>query len=204
MSAHLGDDLELFALGDLSPERRSEIEAHLASCDDCARELGEAEETLADLSGLLPAYRAPKSRTQRSRRSPFATGSLAAAFAVGAIVAGGTVAYVGHTAVVANDDARARVAMLHSHFMHVTLQPAGGTAPLAKIVYPPDRSWLYAIVDEGRPGFRLIAREGAAVRDLGTLAAHDDTSSLFVERPGEVRELELVADGRVVARGMLR
>ncbi|MBV8074668.1 MAG: zf-HC2 domain-containing protein [Candidatus Eremiobacteraeota bacterium] len=204
MSAHLGDDLELYALGDLSSGERAKVEAHVADCAECARALGEAEQSLAELSGLLPSYRAPRRPQQRGRWSRLTGGALAAAFVVGMIVAGGTVGYLDHTAVVANDDARARVAMLHSHFAHVPLEPVAAGAPRAKIVYPPDRSWLYAIVDDGRPGYRLIARDGATARDLGTLAAHDETSSLFVTGPGDVHVVELVLDGRVVARGMLR
>ena len=65
MSAHLGDDAELYALGLLEPERRAEIDAHVAGCADCLRLLGEAEATAAALADTLPSL--PPSAAAASR-----------------------------------------------------------------------------------------------------------------------------------------
>jgi len=91
------DDLELFALGDLAPERRAEIEAHLAECPDCRatveayrRLLGEIEQT-SDTGeprrGFEPSLRqavAGEIRTQRRWR--YARRAMAAASAAAALV----------------------------------------------------------------------------------------------------------------------
>lgn len=200
MSAHYDEELELFALGDLEPEQRAAIEEHVTACDACARRLAEAEETLARMSSMLPAYRAPH-RTQTAWR-PSARVAVASAFFAGAIAAVLTLGFlnVNHFS---SDDVRAQVAMIHSHFEHTELQPAAAGAPATKIIFPKDHSWLYAIVESGRTGYRLLAATpSGTTQDLGGLASHGATSSLFIERPPP-GEIELEFEGRVVARGTL-
>lgn len=197
---HPDDDLQLYALGDLSFEERSAVEAHLEGCVECSRIVGEAESALADMSDLIPAFRAPR----RSRFRPnFWRGAIAAALIVGMILAGGTVALI-RQAQGRNDDVRAQVAMTNSHFNHVQLDPVAAGAPAAKVIYARDKSWLYAIVDDGHEPFRLVAVDFAGRHDLGTLAGHGITSSLFVEKTPEVKQVELLSGDRVIARGMLK
>ena len=200
MNAHYDEELELFALGDLEPAERAAIEEHVRDCADCSRRLAEAEETLARMSSMLPAYRAPH-RTQTAWR-PSARVAVASAFFAGAIAAVLTLAFV-NVNHASSDDVRAQIAMVHSHFQHAELRPAVAGAPLTKIIFPPGRDWLYAIVDDGRSGYRLLASSPSGpARDLGGFAAHGATSSLFVERPPP-GEIELEFDGRIVARGTL-
>ena len=61
MSEHIGDDAALYALGILDEVSRRRIEAHVVSCDTCARELGEAEMQVATLAAAEPQYRPPAS-----------------------------------------------------------------------------------------------------------------------------------------------
>lgn len=198
MNAHYEEELELFALGDLEPNERAAIEEHVQSCAECSQRLAEAEETLARMSSMLPSYRAPH-RTQTAWR-PSARVAVAASFFAGVLAAVLTLAFVNlnHAS---GDDVRAQVAMIHSHFVHTEMHPVIPGAPAAKIVYSPDHAWLYAIVADGRSGYRLLASPASgSPRDLGGFAAHGATSSLFVENPPS-GEFELEFDGRVVARG---
>lgn len=205
MSAHLGDGLELYALGDLSDEERTAIEGHLESCEECTRALAAAEEVLAQMTSLLPAYRAPR-RTQLRKfwALPAARMAMAASFVVGLLVAAGTLPFLGVRPSATSDDVRAQVAMTHAHFVHVELHPVAPDAPAVKVIFPRDRSWIYVIADDGRPGYHLLATAGSApASDLGVLVAHGASSSLFVDHTVSRSELELVRDGSTLARGML-
>ena len=206
MSTHLGDEIELYALGDLSHEERAAVEAHLAVCMECTRSVGEAERTLAEFAELLPSYRAP--RAARMQSSARWRGAIAAAFIAGLLVAGGTLAFVNRAwsgnATIGQQDVRAQIAMVNSHFDHTTLAPASPGAPPAKVIFARDKAWLYAIVNDNDPGYHLVAVSGDTRRDLGVLTVHGATASLFVQHPPSLSELALVNGDRVVARGMLR
>ncbi|HTX02528.1 MAG TPA: zf-HC2 domain-containing protein [Candidatus Acidoferrales bacterium] len=205
MSTHLGDELELYALGDLSPEERADVEEHLATCEECVRALAAAEDALAQMTALLPAYRAPRRTALRSLWTmPVARMAIAAAFVVGLLVAAGTLPFLTIKPGTSNQDARAQIAMTHAHFEHVQLTPLVPGAPAVKVIYARDRSWIYAIADDGRPGYHLYLAAGSSQpRDLGELIAHDGSASLFVEQPPAGNELLIVSNGRALARGML-
>jgi len=173
MSAHLGDDAELYALGLLEPERRAEIDAHVAGCADCVRLLGEAEATAAALADTLP--RLPPSAAAAARFAAAVSGLQAGVGPVGPgvapafrrpvetrwgwfaglaltaalLVALGTSWYqVGVLRGRAQDAQLAVATLVHSHFLHVsmTVAPAAGGLA-AKVVYARDGSWLYVLVD---------------------------------------------------------
>jgi len=205
MSTHLGDELELYALGDLSPEERANVESHLATCDECLQALGVTEEALARMTSLLPSYRAPRRSALRNLWTmPVARTAIAAAFVIGLLVAAGTLPFLSVRPGTSDQDARAQIAMTHAHFEHIELAPLVAGAPAVKVIYARDRSWMYAIADDGRPGYHLfIVGESRRPQDLGELAAHDGSASLFVEHPPAGNELQLVSNDRVLARGML-
>ncbi|MGH7661701.1 MAG: zf-HC2 domain-containing protein [Vulcanimicrobiaceae bacterium] len=201
MNEHYSEELELYALGDLDEQDRAAIEAHALTCAECARRLGEAEETLASMSSLLPAYRAPQRRP--STWKPTARIAVAAAFVAGLLVAAFTLAFV-NVGSGSNDDVRAQIAMTHAHFQHVQLAPVAAGAPAAKVIYAQDRSWLYVIVDDGRSGYRLLSAGPSGAHELAALVAHGGSSSVFIEHPPDSSTLELALGSSVVARGTLR
>ena len=59
MSEHIGDDAALYALGILDEVSRRRIDAHVAACDSCAAEIGNAEAEVATLAAAEPQYRPP-------------------------------------------------------------------------------------------------------------------------------------------------
>lgn len=202
MSEHFEEDLELYALGDLDEPERAAIDAHAKTCAQCARRLGEAEETLASMTSLLPAYRAPQRRGAVWK--PAARVAVAAAFVAGLLVASFTLAFVNVGGGSNNDDVRAQIAMTHAHFEHIELEPVAGGAPAAKVIYAQDRSWLYAIVGDGRSGYRLLSVGPSGTHELGQLVAHGGSSSVFIAHPPDGSDLELVFGNGIVARGTLR
>ena len=201
MSEHFEEELELYALGDLDERERAAIDAHAKTCAECARRLGEAEETLASMTSLLPAYRAPQRRPAVWK--PAARVAVAAAFVAGLLVATFTLAFM-NLGGGSNDDVRAQIAMTHAHFEHIELEPAAAGAPAAKVIYAQDRSWLYVIVDDGRAGYRLLSAGPTGTHGLGQLVAHGGSSSLFIAHPPDSNDLELAFGNAVVARGTLR
>jgi len=205
MSMHLGEELELYALGDLSPEERANVEQHLETCDECIRALAAAEETLAQMTSLLPAYRAPRRTALRSLWTmPAARIAIAASFVIGLLLAAGTLPFLGVKPGISGDDVRAQIAMTHSHFEHVQLTPLVTSAPSVKVIYARDRAWMYAIADDGRAGYHLYLAAGSSPpHDLGELVAHEGSASLFVEHPPAGNELLLISNDRTLARGML-
>jgi hypothetical protein len=198
---HLGDQLELYALGDLSPEERRAVEAHVADCADCAALLGEAEQTLSELAELLPRYVAPRKKRRFSRTQVWL--GAAAAVIVAAVLAGVGGAGFEQQLLGTSDDVRAQSAMARAHFNHASLTPVGSGIPASKVVYARDFAWLYAIVDDGSGTYRLSGSGGGAERDLGAFHGNGLTATLFVEHPGTLKEVELTRDGQVVARAKL-
>lgn len=59
------EDFELFALGVLEGQERSEIESHIASCADCSRKLAEARGRVALLSLTAPPHQPSLAVRQR-------------------------------------------------------------------------------------------------------------------------------------------
>lgn len=201
---HLDDDAELYALGLTERERDAEIEAHLAECGDCRARVIAAEEAAASLAAALPPAPADAKRAQGAPVRPAAERgawwpSLAAAAAV---VLGLTAAAEGFIAQSASAQlARTDVALTaiaSSHFGHTTLTSDPGI--VAKAIYARDGAWCYVVASGAPRGAHVIVRRGGAARDLGALDA-GAPATLFVRDPGRPDSIEVVADGRAVARG---
>lgn len=220
MSSHLGDLAQLFALGVLEPGERAEVEAHLGTCDDCSREVGRAEATVAALTdATVPAAEPPARLASRlaasaspalplRRSARFATmlasntgwRAFAASVVLGIVLVGGV---AGRNVALRNSlsaDDRAFATIATSHFRHTNFV---GRTP-AKVLYARDGTWVYLIVDEPACHCRLVSRDASAVRDLGAPEPRGETATLFVARANRPGALELVdAQGSVLATATL-
>ena len=190
---HLDDDAELYALGLTDRERDAEIEAHLAECDACRARVVAAESAAASLAATLPPM--PAAAPRRTWWT-----SVAAAAAV---VFAMTTAFEANTAHTATSDLNrtdgALVAIASSHFGHTTLTSDPGV--VAKAIYARDGAWCYVIVTGAPRGAHVVMYRGATSRDMGELDGARP-ATLFVRNPGRPDRITVVADDRVVARGM--
>jgi anti-sigma factor RsiW len=202
---HLDDDAELYALGLLPADRGAAIEAHLAVCDACRARVVAAEAAGAVLAGALPAVPeiVPSDAVRAAGGAlgpvgrPWGMLAAAAALVFAATAAVEGVAAHAASARLATTDS-ALVAIAGSHFNHVTLTARRGV--VAKALYARDGAWCY-VVAEGVPrGAHVVLRSGRAARDAGALDGSPATS--FVRGPGRVGEIDVVAGGRVIARGV--
>ena len=174
--AHLGEEAELYALGELTPEQSAELERHVATCGDCARRVGEAEEAVA---GLIEAQTAPdfSSRLARGRRPSIAPwiGSIAAAFVLGLVPWLLTMSRPTTVASVTTaPDVAAQTAMLHSHFLHVQI------GSLAKVIYARDGRWIYVLAAPGDEPLTVIVSGCGRAGTTAWLKPSGSTRSVFL------------------------
>ena len=191
MNEHIGEMAELYALGTLDENERAAVEAHIATCHDCLRRVGEAEETILTLEPKAPARAVTTIPLQlrRSRTAPWWL-AVAAALVIGFLIP--------HPQNVHDDP---QIAMLHSHFSHSQFQ---GNGPIAKVLYPRDRSWYYVIV-EGSHRYRVVGANGLSAGPiLGTTVPKGATSELFVRSQGRLTFIELQEGSTVLETAQIR
>jgi hypothetical protein len=197
MNHHIGDDAESYALGLLEPERRAEIDAHVASCRICLRLLGEAEETAAALATTLP----PAASTRRSARPTLRSGLAGIALAAALVLALAASLY--QNALLRGEVGNERLAvatLVHSHFLHVTMTVAPGNGALAaKVVYARDGSWLYVLADKADATLDVEADIAGRPWSGGRLNAEGDTATALLRPPGRPSAVRLTYAGRTVA-----
>ncbi|MGB6986411.1 MAG: zf-HC2 domain-containing protein [Candidatus Aquilonibacter sp.] len=202
---HIGDLAELYVLGELDPSERAAVEAHIATCIQCLRHVGEAEETLLALERGALAQRTPEALDRRMRFSAppvrrYAALGLAAA---AGLVLGILTMLPGYFHAQGPPHA-ALVAMINSHFNHAQFAAVGSTnAPNAKVIYARDRSWLLILAD-GSERYTVYAINGTASTRLGDLQPEGSTSSLYVAHVPLADAVELRDGAKVIERAALR
>lgn len=199
-NAHLEEEAELYALGALPDDERATAEAHLAQCGACARRVGEAEETLAELAGsetptpqLDRRVHALFARRGRSVRLYY---PLVAAVLVVALLPA-ALFWQRDRELRASDavNRQAVAAMIGSHFLHAQFVNLSPDAPPAKAIFARNGAWLYVIAVTDRD---LTLSAGGRV--LGKLSGTGDERAIFVEHPTATRSLVLSDGSRALAR----
>lgn len=197
MSAHVGDDAELYALGVLEQDERKAIDAHLKTCAECSKRVGRAESIVVALGAI-----ALDERPNVHRVAPVRAAWLAAAAAVAlAIGLGGALAWErAYIASIVSSDGFAVKTLANAHFLHAPFVSDVPNAPPAKVFYARDRAWLYVIVDAARSDWRVAGDANGSELDLGRLQTRGSTSVLFVRPQRPVDALRLIdANGVVIA-----
>jgi len=192
---HDFEALDLYALGTLDEQQAAETEAHVRGCALCAKYLGEAEQTV---TALLERDYAPA-----RRRIFWMPSAIAAALVLWLVPLGLLGSEVGrlHNAQIA--EATAVSALVHSHFLHVPLQPSAAGAPRAKVLYGRTDPWLYVVSDGTEPLAVAVIQTGSSEpHEIGALKSVGGQSTLFARAP-HVREVLLIRDGKPVARARL-
>ena len=193
---HIGDLAELYVLGELNPSERASVEAHIATCIQCLRHVGEAEETLLALERGDLAEPTPEFLDRRMRFSaPPVRRYAAFALATAAGLVLGMLTML--PAMLRPHDQPALVAMVNSHFNHAQFAPVGNVAaPAAKVIYARDKSWLF-IVANGSQRYSVYAVTPTGATRLGELQPEGSSSTLYVDHPVAAASVEL-RDGTVV------
>jgi anti-sigma factor RsiW len=200
---HIGELAELYVLGELDASERAAVEAHIAGCMPCLRQVGEAEETLLALERAALAEPTPALLDRRMRfAAPQRRYAALALAAAAGLVLGILTMLPGYLRPQAPQVAL--VAMIHSHFNHAQFAAVGSAnAPAAKVIYARDRSWLFVVAD-GSQRYAVYAIKGTASTRLGDLQPQGATSTLYIAHAPAADAVELREGSSVVERAALR
>jgi putative zinc finger protein len=198
---HVGENAELYALGMLDEPKRVAIDAHVATCSECARALGDAERTVMRVVAA-DAPRATPASLDRRVTGRFVERSnawrwLALAAAVALLVGAPIAAYLRGSEQAANRQSPALMAIVGSHFVHAPFVPVTSDAPKAKVLLAKDGSWFYVIARTAQP-LRVTSEPDGAL--LGSLQREGDVATLFVSESVRVHALALRDGQRLLAR----
>jgi anti-sigma-K factor RskA len=203
---HIDDMAELYALGALDDLERKRVDAHVATCAQCARRLGEAERAVTSAIEADPQYepspalgvrlsasldaRRPKTRAAMVPRAWFA---VAAAIAIVALPVGfmsrGYMAPVGD-AQFANADFKMMKLQTVAMSAHVTYAKSGDF--YAVMVKHPMRALHVAYV-----------HPDGTMETIGKVEMHGDMGMAVMPIDHKMLELALVDGSTVVAEADL-
>jgi hypothetical protein len=199
---HVGENAELYALGELDELETARIEHHARTCDECARRLGEAEAVVLQMieSGGVAETR-PATLDRRVRfaapasRTPAWMAAVAAAFVIGLLPWGVTMTQ----RPIADTSQPAIDAMLAGHFAHAPLVALRPGVPAAKVIYPRESGWIYVLVGAGQESFDVATIVKGRTTVVASMAPSGVTRAVFVRVPGRVDSVELLQSGTPVA-----
>lgn len=199
-NVHLEEDAELYALGALPDAERTAAEAHIAHCVPCAQRVGEADETLAEITHS----QAPSPQLDRRVRALFARRGggtrafypLAAAALIVALLPA-ALFWQRDRDLRASDtvNRQAVAAMIGSHFLHSQFVKLTPEAPAAKAIFARDGGWLYVIAVTQRD---LTLSAGGRV--VGKLSGTGDERAIFIAHPPATKSLVLSDGARALSR----
>lgn len=202
MTAHIGDDAALYALGMLDEREREAVDAHVEECDACSRLLARAYDDVTAMVAAQPQYHAPVRRATTARRRlplvPRAFGALAAAVVLALLP---SVYFYGqnermHQAMAVEASAMARIASSP----HRAVAFAGTNA---SVMYGPDGSWYCIVVRGAKKPMDVTWMHDGKQTMLGTAVPHGDVALLYLPQSHRMDQLALVADDHMVAQARL-
>jgi hypothetical protein len=200
---HIGENAELYALGELDELEAARVERHARTCAACSSRLGDAEATvlqLVEAGGVTTVV--PEGLDRRVRFVPPAPatrawiGAVAAAFVLGLLPWGWTMTQQhqnGSTAQPAVD------AMLVGHFSHAPLLPLQSGAPPAKVIYAREGGWIYVLAGAGTTSLDVATVTAGRTVVVAALAPSGATRAAFVKIAGRVDAVELLENGKPIS-----
>lgn len=199
LDEHIGENAELYALGQLDELETTRAARHARTCDACAKRLGDAEAAVLHLieSGDV-ATETPTQLNRRVRfvkRPPLAwISTVAAAFLIGLLPWGVTTLRHSNEGIGSNQQL-AMNAMLAGHFLHTPVAALAPNAPKAKVIYPREGGWLYVLVGPSNQSIDLVAIAGSRRMTIASLAPGTDTRATFVQIAEKVTSVQLLENG---------
>jgi hypothetical protein len=199
---HIGENAELYALGELDELEAARVERHARACAACSSRLGDAEATvlqLVEAGGVAPMVPEALDRRVRFAQPAPATrawiGAVAAAFVLGLLPWGWTMTQHqnGGTAQPAVD------AMLVGHFSHAPLLPLQSGAPPAKVIYAREGGWIYVLAGAGTSSLDVATVTAGRTVVVAALAPSGASRAAFVKIAGRVDVVELLENGKPIS-----
>ena len=202
-NAHVGEDAELYALGELDADRHDRIDRHVRTCSECARRVGEAESAVlrlieGDARDLAPQALRPFRAPSQGSVWLWAA-AIAAAFVLGLLPWLASL----RTQAPPAQQQLAMTSMLRGHFLHSPFAARIAGAPNAKAIYGRDGGWVYVLVAPARDAFDVVAVSNGKSAKLGTIAPGTATRGAYFPQNARPDTLELVLDGKTVASATL-
>jgi anti-sigma-K factor RskA len=200
---HIDELAELYALGVLDDAERTSVDAHVRSCDLCARRIGEAEALIADsIQEREPPssldVRVRKAFAPPARVAPRWGALVAAAFVIGLLPGMLFAVFNRPAAPYQADRDRAIAAMVNSHFLHAQFTALAPDAPKAKVLYGRSTPWRYFVAQTNR-AYTIEAQNLNGASVVGTLHVAGNSGELFVPQ-SSARSFVLLDGTRPVAR----
>jgi hypothetical protein len=200
---HIGENAELYAMGQLGELESSRVEHHVRTCGACAQRLGEAEAAVLRLIELGDvASEAPAELDRRIRfggQPPRAwIAAVAAAFLIGLLPWGVTTLRHSNAEIGSNQQL-AMNAMLAGHFLHTPVVALVPGAPNAKVIYPREGGWLYVLVGPASQPLDVVAIAGNERTTIASIAPGTQTRAAFVAIAQRVSTVQLLENGTPIA-----
>ena len=198
MTAHIGEDAALYALGLLDEREQANVDIHAASCQACAALLAQAYDDVAAMAAAQPQLEMPPKRVRTAQRWQPAFAALAAAFILAFLPS----AYfyeqnrAMHQTMVADADAIARIASTPHRVARFD-----GTS--AHVMYGADGSWYCVVVRGAKKPMGVAWMHDGRQTMLGTAMPHGDVAILYLPRSHRMDQLALLADDRMVGQARL-
>ncbi len=211
MSAHIGDDAALYALGALEPHEIAAVEAHASACAACSRLLAQAEADVAAMAAAQRQLTPPPELAERIFATPDAPTplrrSVSRASWIGALAAAIALALVPtayfyeqsvamHDAMLADANAMARVASSPHRRVAFTGQNAS-------VMYAPDGSWYVVVIRGAKHPMHVTWAHDGEQTMLGTAVPHGDVAMLYLPKSHRMDQLAIMSGGRVVGQAQL-
>jgi hypothetical protein len=199
---HIGENAELYALGELEELDVARIERHARACDECAARIGKAEAAIAaaiEIGGLPPER--PASLDARMRfaatpsRTPAWIAAVAAAFVIGLLPWGVTMTQRSGS----SQSQDAVDAMLAGHFVHAPLVALRSDAPPAKVIYAREGGWIYVLARAGPLKLDVATETNGVITTVASLEGSDKTRSAFIRTGARIDSVLLVDRGTPIA-----
>jgi anti-sigma-K factor RskA len=205
---HLDDVAALYALGALDERERRDVERHVAECDRCARQLGEAERDVTLVAASQPQYAAPAALQRRVARAlqPATVATWPAAVAAALLVGLLPAAYFWqqdramHAVMAADSQALSRLATTPHRSATFSPLPGGSTA---SVMYGRDGSWYVIVVADSAKALSVAWMHDGRRTMLGTAAPHGDVAMLYLPSSHRMDRLALMDGDTVVAEAQL-
>lgn len=196
MSAHIGDDAALYALGMLDEHETALVDQHVATCEACTILLAQAHDDVAAVASAQTQHDIPVKRVSNATRwQPLL--AVAAAFVIGILPSGYFMERMNgmHQQMMTNADM-----MSHLAHEHRSVAFAGSDA---SVMYGNDGSWFVVVVRDAKQAVSVAWMHDGEKTMLGTPQQMGDVAVLYLPKSHRMDQLALMSGGRVVGQARL-